>query len=70
MLLSVSKTPLANLESDGLVGAGRKHGNQIAMKNIEQRLRLVYGERAWVKVHKTDDSYEVTLQFPYEEALK
>ena len=63
------QNPLANIEADGLIGTGRKHGNQIAMKNIEQRLRLVYGERAWVKVHKTDNSYEVTLQFPHEETL-
>ncbi len=61
------QNPLAKHESDGLIGAGRKHGNQIAMKNIEQRLRLVYGEHAWVKVNKTDESYEVTLQFPYDE---
>ena len=63
------QNPLAKQESDGSIGTGRKHGNQIAMKNIEQRLRLVYGERAWVKVNKTDDSYEVTLQFPYEDSL-
>jgi len=37
------------------------------MKNIEQRLRLLYGERAWVKVDKTEESYQVTLQFPYED---
>jgi len=61
------ENPLAKI-SDVLVGTGRKHGNQIALKNIEQRLRLVYGEQASVDVNKTDDSYQVTLQFPYEEA--
>jgi two-component system sensor histidine kinase AlgZ len=60
------KNPLANNPDGEQVGTGRKHGNQIAMKNIEQRLRLVYGDGARVIVNKTDNDYQVTLRFPCE----
>ncbi len=65
VLISI-QNPLAQKESDGLIGSGKKHGNQIAMTNIEQRLRLVYGDQARVIINKTDDSYQVSLKFPYD----
>jgi len=43
-----------------------KQGNQIALKNIEQRLRLVYADNAKVSVNRDSGLYQVSLRFPYE----
>jgi two-component system sensor histidine kinase AlgZ len=51
-------------------GDGRRasrDGNRLALENIRQRLRLVYGERGRVDVVESADRYEVCLRFPYEE---
>jgi two-component system sensor histidine kinase AlgZ len=62
------ENPLPEKASRSLVGVGPKQGNKIAMKNIEQRLRLVYGDdKARVDVSQTETSYSVRLIFPYEE---
>ncbi len=42
-------------------------GNQLALDNIRQRLRLAYGDRGRVDVHQEAERYEVTLRFPYDE---
>ena len=54
--------PIAR-ETNGSV----RPGNQHALDNIRQRLRLAYGERGRVEVKETPDRYEVTLRFPYDE---
>ncbi|MBT8141879.1 MAG: histidine kinase [Gammaproteobacteria bacterium] len=58
--------PLDESINPEIIGSGRKHGNQIALKNIEQRLRLVYGDDASVTVTKTKSDYQVVLRFPFE----
>lgn len=40
-------------------------GNQIAVANIRHRLDLLFGGAAELKVRLTNESYEVTLRFPY-----
>lgn len=40
-------------------------GNQIAVANIRHRLDLLFGGAAELKVKLTNESYEVTLRFPY-----
>lgn len=42
----------------------RKEGNQMAQGNIEQRLKLAYGQRASFDVNQTQDSYTVRLKIP------
>jgi two-component system sensor histidine kinase AlgZ len=42
-----------------------RHGNQLALANIRERLALMYGERALVKSGRFDSEYIVTLRFPY-----
>jgi two-component system sensor histidine kinase AlgZ len=49
-------------------GNSHREGNQIALKNIRQRLRLVFGGRSGVAVNETGDNFDVTLYFPREKA--
>ncbi len=44
-----------------------REGNQLALENIRQRLRLAYGDRGRIEVEESADRYEVTLKFPHEE---
>lgn len=54
------KNPLARNQAASVV-----KGNRIAMGNIKNRLNLLFGNSASVKVNQTADSYEVILTFPY-----
>lgn len=59
LVLSVSN-PLGS-------GAMRNHqGNQMAQNNIQQRLALVYGNRASFTIRAGDDTYTVILEIPLE----
>lgn len=40
-------------------------GNRIAMVNIGNRLNLLFGSHAKIKVNRTPEQYEVTVMFPY-----
>ena len=57
---------VANPVAKDANGSGRP-GNQLALDNIRQRLRLAYGERGRVEVREEAERYEVTLRFPYDE---
>jgi two-component system sensor histidine kinase AlgZ len=46
--------------------ARNKDGNKMAMANIRQRFELAYGSRANVSIDDQDDSYTVTLRFPFD----
>lgn len=48
--------------------ASHRKGNQIALANIRQRLRLVFGGRSGVAVNENDETYDVTIYFPRERA--
>jgi len=48
--------------------ASHRKGNQIALANIRQRLRLVFGQRSGVAVNEGAESVDVTLYFPRERA--
>ncbi|MBC3812803.1 sensor histidine kinase [Undibacterium aquatile] len=39
-------------------------GNQMALDNIRQRLKLLYDVEAQLSIRKSDDSFEVILHFP------
>lgn len=54
------KNPLAKE-----TGSIKSQGNQIAMANIRHRLNLLFGSHAKLVIHKSEDSYEVTVMFPY-----
>jgi len=42
------------------------HGNQIALKNIQQRLAAIFGSAAIIKTSHLDDQFTVTLRLPVE----
>ncbi len=47
---------------------GRRHqGNRIALDNVRQRLRALYGERARLDAARVGDSYRVTLELPLDD---
>ena len=48
-------------------GARSHSGNQVAVQNIRDRLKLAFGEQARMKVDQTDAQYQVTLRFPHQE---
>lgn len=45
-------------------GHQRRPGNQIAQDNIQQRLKLAYGERATMKINQAKDRYTVSFVIP------
>jgi two-component system, LytTR family, sensor histidine kinase AlgZ len=45
--------------------ASSREGNRVALANIRERMRLMYGNRALVKAGRFDAEYIVTLRFPY-----
>jgi two-component system sensor histidine kinase AlgZ len=47
----------------------RKHGNNMAMSNIQQRYELAYDGRAAVAVDSGKNEFRVLLTFPYEEGI-
>ena len=47
--------------------ARSEDGNKMAMDNIRQRFELAYGNRASVNIDDSDESYTVTLRFPFDE---
>lgn len=57
---------VANPVTRDSIGSPRR-GNQVALDNIRQRLRLAYGERGKVEIREEEERYQVTLRFPYEE---
>ena len=48
-------------------GASTRSGNQLAVQNIRDRLKLAFGERGRLDVEQTKSQYQVTLRFPCEE---
>ena len=44
----------------------RQPGNQIAQDNVRERLSALYAHRGKLDINETDDTYQVSLQFPYE----
>lgn len=54
---------VSNPVAPGAKGAERP-GNQLALDNISQRLRLAYGERGRVEVTRSSERFDVTLRFP------
>ena len=47
-----------------------REGNRLALANIRERLKLLYGERGLVKSGKFDAEYIVTLRFPHIESVR
>ncbi|MEE9310692.1 MAG: histidine kinase [Cocleimonas sp.] len=45
---------------------GHSKGNHIAQENLKNRLRLAYGDRANLKIIKTDHQYRVSFSIPKE----
>jgi two-component system sensor histidine kinase AlgZ len=58
--IDISNPVVAGEKSD-------KHGNNMAMSNIQQRFALAYGGRASVKVESGTEEFRVVLTFPNEE---
>ena len=52
------KNPLSDELSDS-------HGNQIAQQNIRDRLQALYGTRGKMHVDVNNQTYHVTLSWPY-----
>lgn len=49
------------------VKSTERPGNQLALDNIRQRLRLAYGEQGDVEVAQSAERFEVTLRFPLDQ---
>ena len=60
LVISMSNPVAANRERT-------RHGNRMAMSNIQQRFELAYGPRGSVDVVDSGDQYCVHLRFPCEE---
>lgn len=48
------------------VSEGHKSGNHIAQENMKKRLHLAYGDRANLKIEKTEHQYRVSFSIPKE----
>ncbi len=48
-------------------GPARKSGHRMALGNIRQRFELAYAGTAGVEIDEREDTYTVTLHFPFEE---
>ena len=46
--------------------SGHSKGNHIAQENLRNRLRLAYGDRANLKIIKTDHQYRISFSIPKE----
>jgi two-component system, LytTR family, sensor histidine kinase AlgZ len=47
--------------------ANGRQGNQLALENIRQRLRLAYGDDGALEIDRQPASYRVTIRFPFDE---
>ena len=47
-----------------------KRGNKMAMSNIRQRFELAYGNRASVEITEGNDSFTVSLRYPYDDGTE
>ncbi|HEX5340377.1 MAG TPA: histidine kinase [Gammaproteobacteria bacterium] len=47
-------------------GTPRRHGNQMALDNVRERLTLAWPGRAGVEVDNTEQHFRVSVYFPYE----
>jgi two-component system sensor histidine kinase AlgZ len=52
-------------QNSGAIDMAEREGNKLALDNIRQRLQLAWPDRSSVKVEHGNDSYRVTLTFPY-----
>jgi len=53
--------PVSNISENS---QQRRKGNQIALQNIQSRLRLLYGDKAEVDVQPGNEEFKVSLRFP------
>ena len=51
--------------SNPLPANKKPHGNQMALENISQRLQSFYNGKSQLETHIKNDSFTVTLNFPY-----
>lgn len=51
-------------------GGAERSGNQIALENIRQRLKLSFGDRAAIQVEEVPGEFRATLSFPYRTAAQ
>ena len=56
-----------NLTNNFDKDADNKKGSGIGLKNIEERLKLLYGRDNLLKVNKTDDTFSVSMYIPLED---
>jgi len=45
----------------------RQHGNQLAQENVRERLNALYAQKGKFEIKENENTYQVTLQFPYEQ---
>lgn len=48
----------------------RQDGNHLAQANVRERLSALYAQRGNLDISENEDSYQVKLQFPYEQPNK
>ncbi len=58
VVISVSN----NVDTDAVV---TKKGAGIGLKNVSSRLELFFGDTGQLNINRTDDSFNVTLRFPF-----
>jgi LytS/YehU family sensor histidine kinase len=58
VVISVSN----NVDTDAVV---TKKGAGIGLKNVSSRLELFFGDTGQLDISRTDDSFNVTVRFPF-----
>jgi two-component system, sensor histidine kinase YesM len=54
-----------SMEADGLAEVREKSGNGIGIRNVNERIKLVYGEKYGIVINSKKDAYtKVTLRLP------
>ncbi len=51
-----------NVDTDAVV---TKKGAGIGLKNVSSRLELFFGDTGQPNINRTDDSFHVTVRFPF-----
>lgn len=52
----------------GPIPVSRRRGNHMALDNVRERLRLLYGQAASVEAYAAEDSFRLLLRFPFRTA--
>jgi len=58
------KLDIANTHEDGTT---IRKGAGLGLRNVRDRLQMLYGEKAWLKIVRKENLFEVSLSIPMRE---